>query len=288
MTPAGIDDSVRLKSPVFSGETPDAEDNKIVLCPHPIGTTSVRTAVIRGPAFVNLDVTDATHGYARPIVGDVTKLRSHASLGHEVLWKDSGTGTKDAVVDLSGGGGRTGSGFDINISTYNGLTLAAIGSAGDGIAMYPSGFSSKKYLGDADIAWVAGSSRWETGGTGNTYWVHMSVSYYESWAGYGLVNPAMTNPLLNLMRECELVVNLASPTIYDVRRHHNRTTWTASPPAVMSASGVMDFSALKPYIRTRDFNNGASPIAINDWTVLNSSITFWKLSDDSMAAGGLT
>jgi len=64
-----------------------------------------------GVVQVQIDVTDANHGYADVKASDNTKLASGASGSAVILWKESGTGTKWAIIRI-GGGDKAGSAND--------------------------------------------------------------------------------------------------------------------------------------------------------------------------------
>jgi hypothetical protein len=62
------------------------------------GTLAI--AKVAGDVLVKVDVTDETHRFAEVITGDVAKLSSGATGSAQILWKESGTGTKWALVRL--------------------------------------------------------------------------------------------------------------------------------------------------------------------------------------------
>lgn len=93
----------------FKAKAPDGvtSGNFVVMqgkCP----TGQMRPAVVQGATWCKVNVTDAGHGYAVAASGDTAKAVSDAATGARILWKESGTGTKWAVV-LIGGGGSSGS-----------------------------------------------------------------------------------------------------------------------------------------------------------------------------------
>jgi len=55
-------------------------------------------ATMSGPAITTVNMIADTHKYCRLVQGDKTKLDSSAEDGYPILWVDSGTGLKDAVV----------------------------------------------------------------------------------------------------------------------------------------------------------------------------------------------
>jgi len=66
--------------------------------------------VVSGVAVCDIDVTDAAHEFAAPTPGDETQLTSAGSGPARIVWKESGTGTKRAVVLISQGAGDNGGG----------------------------------------------------------------------------------------------------------------------------------------------------------------------------------
>jgi hypothetical protein len=90
----------------FTGAAPDAattSNHRFVVLQEPAGDGQPAPAVFVGPTWVKVNVSDESHTHAVAIAGDTAKLAS-ASSGVQVLWKESGTGEKWAVVLLGGGG----------------------------------------------------------------------------------------------------------------------------------------------------------------------------------------
>lgn len=71
---------------------------KFVITWEPIANNGIGRAYVTGVCQVQINVTDASHGYADVTNGDSTKLTSAVAGGAQILWKESGTGTKWAVV----------------------------------------------------------------------------------------------------------------------------------------------------------------------------------------------
>ena len=63
-------------------------------------------AALIGVVPTQIDVTDEDHDYAVAKASDSTQLSSATGGTAQILWKESGTGTKWAVVRLGGAGGR--------------------------------------------------------------------------------------------------------------------------------------------------------------------------------------
>ena len=90
----------------FQGDEPDADTkaNFVVMqgrCP----IDGICAAVIQGATWCRVNVTDAAHTHATAIDTDTTRLASGTGTGARILWKESGTGEKWAIVLLGGGGG---------------------------------------------------------------------------------------------------------------------------------------------------------------------------------------
>jgi len=82
-----------------SGVTPTAEhENNYVVCIEPIPDGATGYAVISGVTPALLYVTSESDGYAAAAAGDDTRLVTGARGNARILWKDSGTGEKWAVV----------------------------------------------------------------------------------------------------------------------------------------------------------------------------------------------
>lgn len=92
-----------LQRQTFKGATPTADcDFAITQRAVPNGKT--QPALMSGVTPCTIEVSDASHTHA--VAGTTAaKLVSAASGPAKILWKESGTGTKNAVVQLSQGGG---------------------------------------------------------------------------------------------------------------------------------------------------------------------------------------
>lgn len=90
----------------FSGTTPasDTDIGRIAVVQGPIADDVVRSAVLLGPTWCQVYVSDAAHTFAKPQASN-TELASDAAAGAPIIWKQSGTGTKWAIILLGGGGG---------------------------------------------------------------------------------------------------------------------------------------------------------------------------------------
>ncbi len=91
----------------LKGITPAAATHvgKFVILQEPLADGELGRAVISGVTPVKIDVTDAGHGYADVKDAVCGTLASAASGSSMILWAESGTGEKWAIVKLGGGGG---------------------------------------------------------------------------------------------------------------------------------------------------------------------------------------
>lgn len=76
-----------------------AHVGRFVITLEPAKTSQIVSAVVSGACVVQIDVEDEAHGYAEIDDGNFLQLRS-ATSGSRILWKESGTGTKWAIVHL--------------------------------------------------------------------------------------------------------------------------------------------------------------------------------------------
>lgn len=85
---------------VLIGTTPTAASHtgKFAIMREPVPSGAIGEAFVAGACIVQINVTDATHALADVADGDAAKLASGTSGAAKILWKESGTGTKWAVV----------------------------------------------------------------------------------------------------------------------------------------------------------------------------------------------
>lgn len=86
------------RTPAFSGEAPTAADDVFAITEGPIKDGEYGRATVLGVAVVDLNVTDAAHTHAAPAAGVTATLATGTSGAAVILQKESGTGTKRAVV----------------------------------------------------------------------------------------------------------------------------------------------------------------------------------------------
>lgn len=104
---SAVDNPVTVqRTPVFTAGTPDATDNAFAITIEPTAAGTISKAVVSGVAVVDVNVSDITHQFAAPAAGQTGYLASAASGPARILWKDTGTGIKRAVVLLGVGDGK--------------------------------------------------------------------------------------------------------------------------------------------------------------------------------------
>ena len=96
----------------FSGVAPSTSSHssgRFVVTLEAIKANSIGRAIVAGICQVKVNVTDTAHCFADVKNGDSTQLNSAESGPAVILYKESGTGTKWAVIRFggSGGGGST-------------------------------------------------------------------------------------------------------------------------------------------------------------------------------------
>jgi len=91
------------RRPVFTGAVPTSAAKPFVITCEPIQGTALGRAITHGVAVVQVSIGSTSHARARPVVGTTSKLESCSSGGVPILWKESGTGTKWAMVLLDFG-----------------------------------------------------------------------------------------------------------------------------------------------------------------------------------------
>lgn len=85
---------------VFDGEVPSDASAPFMITVESLLGTAIGDAVVSGLAIVQVNVSKASHARAKPKVGETDYLVSADSGGVPVLWKESGTGLKWAMVLL--------------------------------------------------------------------------------------------------------------------------------------------------------------------------------------------
>jgi hypothetical protein len=97
--PATYPHDVRRR-PAFSGVAPAAATDPFLVTIDPLADGQIGRAAAAGVVVCQVNVTDATHGYAQPAAGDPTGLASASGGPAQILYKPTGTGVKTCVVLL--------------------------------------------------------------------------------------------------------------------------------------------------------------------------------------------
>lgn len=167
-------DSLQIQDlPAFAGDAPASADDLVVVLLEPVAADAVGRAVLAGVAVVDVDVSDATHTHAAPAAGQTTMLDSADSGPTQIIARESGTGTKRAVVLLGGGassGGTVkgkldgalafGGSATLSIWAWNGSAEA---DTGDNVTVYDWLLSSGQTIATGTqvvAAWDARSGRY--------------------------------------------------------------------------------------------------------------------------------
>lgn len=160
-------------APVLNAETPAADGRPFFVTREPIPVGGIGDVVTTGPALVRVNVTSSAHTFAAVTAGVTSHLTSSATEGVPILWKESGTGLKTALVQLGTAGADpdaslTARGY-VNTGTqaFNGAKTFRQGIAlGDGTVgsvttigfnEYPAGGSTAMTASDAGFAFFPGS-----------------------------------------------------------------------------------------------------------------------------------
>jgi hypothetical protein len=114
---------------VFTGTSP-AAGNSFAIITEPAEPSQIVKAKVSGETQVKIDITDESHTCADVKDGDSTQLQSVESGPAQIIWKETGTGTKWAVVRFGGSGGGGGSGI-IQVEIVEGLSYPSPESPDD-------------------------------------------------------------------------------------------------------------------------------------------------------------
>lgn len=84
-----------------NGAVPSSTDTgRFAVAQEPLGYGQIGLALVSGVTPVKVEVVDESHVFADVTAGDVTKLTSGTTGAAHILWKESGTGEKWAVVRI--------------------------------------------------------------------------------------------------------------------------------------------------------------------------------------------
>jgi len=145
-----------LSRTALTGVTPTTDHRgRFVVLLEPLRGGVLGRAVVTGPAPVQINVNHEDHGWADVKEGDATQLESARTGAALVLWKESGTGTKWAVVLL--GAPRSDEGFWARVT----------GHAGAGTNRWSYDFEGVKKTGAGHGGWTADASL--PSGTGDAF-----------------------------------------------------------------------------------------------------------------------
>lgn len=151
--------------PVFAGEAPASTSDPVLVLLEPIAEDAIGRAAVIGIAVCTVNVSDASHGFARPTAGNTDRLESAAGGPARVLDRDDGSsGDKVATVLLGtccgtdgGGGDPGGSGTDCSsLLTLTPLdcVLATVSQASGLCANNTVGTEVQLYTGDG-LTWAS-------------------------------------------------------------------------------------------------------------------------------------
>lgn len=108
-TPLILPDSFPLDAqdaPAFIGITPTASADIVAIAHHGAATGETVRATVAGVAVCKINVTNAAHTFASPTTS-ATYLLSGTSGLYPILWKETGTGSKMAIVLMGSGSSST-------------------------------------------------------------------------------------------------------------------------------------------------------------------------------------
>lgn len=106
------------RDPLFPGTAPAAETDVFAITIEPLTYGDTGRAVVMGTAVCDISVSDATHTFAVPAVATTATLASAMDGPARIIWKETGTGTKRAVILLGPpSAATTGGGFFARLTT---------------------------------------------------------------------------------------------------------------------------------------------------------------------------
>ena len=186
---------------ILTGIAPSSTSHssgRFVIVHEPIAAGGVGRAYINGHCQVQINVTDANHTFCDVKNSDSTMLQSAESGPAVIIWKESGTGTKWAIIRFGGSGG--GSPFTtyeiaktpdmVTLSTY--YKLRPLGTSAWTARVYAVGDLVKKMVSSVEKTYrcilahtgVAGTNDPENGSWA-TYWQESYLNGYIFAPPYG-------------------------------------------------------------------------------------------------------
>jgi predicted RecA/RadA family phage recombinase len=163
--------------PVLSGGLPTG-GSSFVVAVEPIAAGKIGRCAVAGVVQAKVNVTDASHGFAKAKDGDLTQLSSADTGDAQILWKESGTGaSKWAIVRFGAGAGASIRLGKVTGTWSKGSTVTVTQWKGDGSAAVsgPSGPLTFSAINRAQTV---------TGPTGG-YWVgceSIDGTWHLEWA----------------------------------------------------------------------------------------------------------
>jgi len=128
----------------------DAHAGNFAILLEPIGTGKIGLCVLAGVTPVQIDITDADHGWADVKDGDATQLQSGESGGGQILWVEAGTGTKWAIV-------RLGPSIEATALAVRHGCLVVAHTTGKELSVYPADEDGVRTPPDAAAIWLHAS-----------------------------------------------------------------------------------------------------------------------------------
>jgi len=163
-------------TPVLRGGLPTAGEPFVVPL-EPIAASGIGRAAVHGVTPVRLEVVDTSHDRCDAKDGSTTGLKSGTDGPAEILWKESGTGSKWALVRFGGaaaGGVRLGK---VTGTWSKGATASVTQWKGDGSAAVTGPSGAMKFT-------AINRAQTITGPTGG-YWVGVELidqTWHLEWA----------------------------------------------------------------------------------------------------------
>lgn len=138
----------------LTGVAPTADDSgRFCIFMEPVNKGAVGRAWIDGTPFVEIDVVDEDHKFCE-VTTATERLQSATSGSAQILWKESGTGNKKAVVRL----GNLGTTTPGSVGNNNGTLIVGTTSTGD----------TTVWDLDGNVVWSANIMSYDSGGINDT------------------------------------------------------------------------------------------------------------------------
>jgi hypothetical protein len=106
ITPTDNPDAFKSKIALIGASPAEAQHaGRFVVLLEPIAASKIGQACASGVTIARVDVVDTEHQFADVSDGSAAQLKSAEGGAGAILWKESGTGVKWAVVRIGAGGG---------------------------------------------------------------------------------------------------------------------------------------------------------------------------------------